>query len=105
MNNCSICWFFTHIFLGILIFKGLTARRLYKSFDGKGLINKYGLSEHTHCDIAATNAKSKKARSRMEASYAGEAWVREQRKMVQVLGAFGLLNFTMLRSVLVWRSF
>jgi hypothetical protein len=25
-------WFFTHIFTGDLIFKGLTARRLYKSF-------------------------------------------------------------------------
>jgi hypothetical protein len=29
---------FTHILLGILIFKGLTARRLYKSFGVKGLI-------------------------------------------------------------------
>jgi hypothetical protein len=30
---------FSRIFLlGILIFKGLTARRLYKSFDVKGLI-------------------------------------------------------------------
>jgi hypothetical protein len=27
----------THIFTGILIFKGLTARRLYKSFGVKGL--------------------------------------------------------------------
>jgi hypothetical protein len=27
-----------HILLGILIFKGLTARRLYKSFGVKGLI-------------------------------------------------------------------
>jgi hypothetical protein len=39
MNNCCICWFFTHILLGILIFKGLTARRLYKSFGVKGLIS------------------------------------------------------------------
>jgi hypothetical protein len=38
MNNWCICWFFTHILLGILIFKGLTARRLYKSFGVKGLI-------------------------------------------------------------------
>jgi hypothetical protein len=33
------------------------------------------------------------------------AWVRGQRKMSQVLGAFGLLNFTMLRFVLAWRAF
>jgi hypothetical protein len=38
MNNWCICWFLTHIFTGILIFKGLTARRLYKSFGVKGLI-------------------------------------------------------------------
>jgi hypothetical protein len=30
------------------------------------------------------------------------AWVREQRKMSPVLGAFGLLDFTILRPVLVW---
>jgi hypothetical protein len=33
------------------------------------------------------------------------AWVRGQRKMSQLLGAFGLLDFTMLRSVLVWRAY
>jgi hypothetical protein len=37
MNNCCVCWFFTHILLVILIFKGLNARRLYKSFGVKGL--------------------------------------------------------------------
>jgi hypothetical protein len=38
MNNWCICWFFTHIFTGDFNFKGLTARRLYKSFGVKGLI-------------------------------------------------------------------
>jgi hypothetical protein len=38
MNNLFICWFFTHIFTGDFNFKGLTARRLYKSFGVKGLI-------------------------------------------------------------------
>jgi hypothetical protein len=32
-------------------------------------------------------------------------WVRGQRKMSQVLGAFGLLDFTMLLYVLAWRAF
>jgi len=34
-----------------------------------------------------------------------EAWVWGQRKMSQVLGAFGLLDFIMLRPVLAWRAF
>jgi hypothetical protein len=37
MNNCCICWFSRILLLGILIFKGLTARRIYKSFGVKGL--------------------------------------------------------------------
>jgi hypothetical protein len=32
-------------------------------------------------------------------------WVRGQRKMSQVLGAFGLLDFTLLRPVQAWRAF
>ena len=35
----------------------------------------------------------------------GEAWVRGQRKMSQVLGAFGLLDFATLRPFLSWRGF
>ena len=34
-----------------------------------------------------------------------EAWERRQWKMSQVMGAFGLLDFTMLRPVLIWRAF
>jgi len=35
----------------------------------------------------------------------GEAWAWGQRKMSQVLGVFGLLDFTMLWPVLTWRAF
>jgi hypothetical protein len=35
----------------------------------------------------------------------GEAWVRVQKKMSQVLGTFGLLDFTMLWSVITWHAF
>jgi len=34
-----------------------------------------------------------------------EAWVLGQRMMSQVMGAFGLLDFTMLQPVLAWRAF
>jgi hypothetical protein len=37
MNNWCICWFSRIFLLGILIFKGLTALRVYKSFGVKGL--------------------------------------------------------------------
>jgi hypothetical protein len=37
MNNWCICWLSRIFLLGILIFKGLNARRLYKSFGVKGL--------------------------------------------------------------------
>jgi hypothetical protein len=40
MNNWCICLFFTYIFTGDFIFKGSTARRLYKSFGVKELIRK-----------------------------------------------------------------
>ena len=35
----------------------------------------------------------------------GEAWVWGQREMSQVLGTFGLLDFTMLGPILTWRAF
>jgi hypothetical protein len=38
MKNWCICWFFSHILLGILIFKRFTVRRLFKSFGIKGLM-------------------------------------------------------------------
>jgi hypothetical protein len=51
-NNCYICWFTSIFLLGILIFKGLTARRLYKSFGIKGLIdlkcNRSGERQNKH---------------------------------------------------------
>jgi hypothetical protein len=37
MNNCAFVGFSRIFLLGILIFKGITARRLYKSFAVKGL--------------------------------------------------------------------
>jgi hypothetical protein len=37
MNNWCICWFSRIFLLEILIFTGLTARLLYKSFGVKGL--------------------------------------------------------------------
>ena len=35
----------------------------------------------------------------------GEAWVRRKKMMSQLLGAFGLVDITMLRPVLAWRTF
>jgi len=35
----------------------------------------------------------------------GEAWIRGQREMSRILGAFGRLDFTMLGPVLAWRAF
>ena len=64
------------------------------------------------CCLLNTNAKIKRqltgtART-LEAEWwqvCGEALVRGQRKMSQVLGAFGLLYFTTLLPVLAWRAF
>jgi hypothetical protein len=38
-ENCVLVGFSRIFLLGILIFKGLTARRLYKSFSVKGLMH------------------------------------------------------------------
>jgi hypothetical protein len=65
-----------------------------------------GLSEHKHCDNTATTLI--RTTRTLEAEWwlvLEEEWVRGQRKMSQVLGTFGLLDFTMLRSVLVWGAF
>jgi len=62
------------------------------------------LSEHKHCDNAATNSKSENARSRMLASLRGSVGTGTTEEN-QVLGAFGPLDFTMLRPVLAWRAF
>jgi len=62
------------------------------------------LSEHKHCDNAATNSNSENTRSRTVASLLG-SMVQGQRKMSQELGAFGLLDFTMLLPVVTWRAF
>jgi hypothetical protein len=61
-----------------------------------GKVDKLGLSEHKHCDNAATNANSENGRNRMVASSVGKREYGGKRKMSQVLGAFRLLDFTML---------
>jgi hypothetical protein len=49
MNNWCICWFSRIFLLRILIFKGLTMQRLYKSFGVKGLkLFIIIIAPHTH---------------------------------------------------------
>jgi len=62
------------------------------------------LSEHKHCDSAATNSNSKNAEAEWW-QVCREAWVLGQRKMSQVLGVFGPLDFTILWPVLTWHTF
>ena len=72
-------------------------------FGAKITVNKGFLNANT----AITRQLIRTAR-KLEAEWwqvCGEAWVRGHRKMSQVLGAFGLLDFTMLRPVLAWRAF
>jgi len=54
-----------------------------------------GLSEHKHCDNAATIViRTERTLEAEWWQFYGEAWVRGQRKMSQVLGAFGFLDVT-----------
>jgi hypothetical protein len=62
---------------------------------------------YLHTNTAIKRQLIRRART-LEAEWSqvcGEAWVRGQRKMSQVVGAFGLLDFTMLRPVLARRAF
>ena len=60
--------------------------------------------EHKHYDNAATNSNSEKATSRIMASVIGRVDT-GQKKISLELDAFGLMDSTMLRSVLSWRAF
>ena len=67
---------------------------------------------HSSCCFLNTNTDITKQLIRtarkLEAEWwqvCGEACVWGQRKMRQVLGAFGLLDLTMLRHVIAWRAF
>jgi hypothetical protein len=52
-------WLFTHIFTGILIVKGITARRLYKSFGVEGLIGlTLNIYVQDHADLEDRNSFS-----------------------------------------------
>jgi hypothetical protein len=51
MNNWCIYCFSRIFLLGILIFKGLTARRLYKSFGVKGLMREIFPHQRGACGI------------------------------------------------------
>jgi hypothetical protein len=59
----------------------------------------YSYIVHLQCNFSLSLVR-RKARD-----YDVLAWVLGQRKMSQVLGAFGLLDFTILRPVHAWRAF
>jgi hypothetical protein len=52
MNNWCICWFSRIFLLGILLFKGLAARRPYKSFGVKGLTTHHEENSYKTCVLA-----------------------------------------------------
>ena len=62
------------------------------------------LCEHKRYDNAATIWNSEKATSRIMTSLRGRVDT-GQKKISPELDAFGLLDYTMLRSVLLWRAF
>jgi hypothetical protein len=59
MNNWSICWFSRIFLLGILIFEGLTARRLYKLFGVKGLMSGWKIRNEVEKSVMPTFDVSK----------------------------------------------
>jgi len=63
-----------------------------------------GFSEQKHCGNAATDSNSENAISKMVASLRGSEGT-GKKKMIQVLGAFGFRDFTMLQPVLAWCAF
>jgi len=65
-----------------------------------------GLSEQKHSDnVATTVIRTARTLETEWWQVYGEAWVRGKRKTSQVLGALGLLDFTMLQPVLAWCAF
>jgi hypothetical protein len=52
MNNLCICWFFTHIFTGILIFKEITVQRLYQSFGVKAGLPRLSAAKRAKSSVA-----------------------------------------------------
>ena len=65
-----------------------------------------GLSEHKHCDnVATTVIQTARMLEAEWCQVCWEAWVWGKRTMSQVLGAFGLLDFTVLHPVLACHAF
>ena len=86
----------------LLGLEALPASQLLR-FGAIAIVNKGFLNTNT----VITRQPIRTART-LEAEWwqvCGEAWVRGQREVSQVLGAFGLLDFTMLQPVLAWCAF
>jgi len=74
------------------------------AYCGYSLTSPFFMLLSEHCDNAATNSNSENSRSRMVVSLRGRVGTGKM-KISQVLGEFGLLDFTMLRPVLAWSAF